>query len=330
MTIIIDTDRGPGIERSFIRLATADGSQFGTVGIHPMIWSVSDSVARRHGVPNALDHENCHFEVDKNLSLEECAIKHLSAFFPEVPQDRWKVEPLNIPIGSYFPRMARPHHQHPTDFPTQFPYNDFAHERAAAAIQASTLSTSLHNCFDTVDPDNANMKTFGTNFRNILILASTEFEAQCKGILRANQYNGNSNTTLWRTSDYVKLEEALRLKDYSIRFVKFPWLRDISPFSEWIAEKPTRSLPWYDAYNKTKHDRETSFQLANLENAIAAVAAVIVICVAQFGVQFLRKHSSLSDVFAIENWPVWSIGNSHGWLSDDRENEVAPTNYPFP
>ncbi len=328
MTIIIDTNSGKGIHRDFVRLATARDDEFATLSNIPMIWKVQDGTAIRHGIPNPLNHSNCHFAIDKNMPLEACAIQNLTELFPDIPLEKWKFEALNIPIGMYFPRIARPHHQHPFDFPTPHPHDSFPHERAAAAIQAGALSEHLHSCFRTVDPDASNMQVFGNEFRNILILSATEFEAQCKGILKENKYKENKNQNSWNTTDYYKLESALRLKDFSIRFVKFPWIEPISPFHGWSNDAPTKSLSWYDAYNKTKHDRESAFKLATLENCIRAVASVVTICMAQFGNQFLRA-AGLLDTFAVETRPLWSVGDTHGWLDPNSPNDATPINYPF-
>lgn len=328
MTIVIDTNYGTGIPRDFVRLATASDIQFATLGGIPMIWKIQNGVAIRHGIPNPLNHANCHFPINNEVALEACAIHNLSALYPDIPAENWKFEPLNIPIGMYFPRIARPHHQQPFDFPGPRPQDAFPHEKAAAAIQAGALSERLHSCFQTVDPDPRNMQVFGNEFRNMLILASTEFEAQCKGVLKANKYKENENQNSWNTSDYFKLEAALRLKDYAVRFVKFPWIDPIFPFAGWSNDAPTKSLSWYDAYNQTKHDRESAFELATLENCIQAVVSVVAICMAQFGNQFLRA-AGLIDTFAVETRPLWSIGDIHGWLDPDAPDGSMPINYPF-
>ena len=52
------------------------------------------------------------------------------------------------------------------------------------------------------------------------------------------------------------------------------------PFDGWDSNNPTKSLPWYDDYNKTKHDRTTYFAEAKLSNCLSAVAAnLIMFCV---------------------------------------------------
>ena len=52
--------------------------------------------------------------------------------------------------------------------------------------------------------------------------------------------------------DYVLLCEPLRLKAWAVRMPLYPRHREIRPFAGWDAERPTQSLPWYQAYNGTK------------------------------------------------------------------------------
>jgi hypothetical protein len=56
-----------------------------------------------------------------------------------------------------------------------------------------------------------------------------------------------------------------------------------APFSGWSSTAPTQSLSWYDAYNKTKHDRAHHFGAASLENGIRAVMANVVLFAVRFG-----------------------------------------------
>jgi hypothetical protein len=196
---------------------------------------------------------------------------------------------------------------------------------AATNLQLAMLAERMWSCFQVVDPAEANMAAYGTEFRSILILAATEVEAQCKGILKANDYAGGSR---WTTRDYVKLEPALRLADYSIGFLEYPWLQPISPFSGWSVDQPTESLPWYSAYNAVKHDREGNFPAASLENALAAVAAVVTIAIAQFGTPFMRGARSWGRLFSSTRRPKWTIGDTHGSFSD-HGIEDEPIDYPF-
>ena len=52
------------------------------------------------------------------------------------------------------------------------------------------------------------------------------------------------------------------LTEFEIILPLYPWLDPIWPFRGWDASHPTQSLPWYDAYNAAKHDRESHFDKA--------------------------------------------------------------------
>ncbi|WP_370030783.1 hypothetical protein [Qipengyuania mesophila] len=313
MTIIIADDIGKPVARAFSALATASTSQFGAIheSGFSSIWRAENGMAFRHGVPNALTNPNCHFYIGDTEDLLAKAHEMIPQLHPSKSADGWTIEMLNIPIGRVFPRLARPHHQHPGNFPTPRMQGQAPHERAAGHLQAASLVSRLEKSFEYVDPDKDNLDAFGGEFRNILILAATEFETQCKGILRANGYSSKPESH-WNTNDYFKLEAAARLGDYSVRLSNYPWIEEVSPFRNWDGDAPTKSLGWYDAYNSVKHDREKHFKLATVLNAISAVSAVAIIGLAQHGIQYFRKPRTLGEFFHVVERPAWSIGDTDG------------------
>ena len=76
------------------------------------------------------------------------------------------------------------------------------------------------------------------------------------------------------------------LDSYELSLQSYPRLPAFTPFEKWDPNSPTESLTWYDAYNKTMHDREKNLKFATLQNAISAVGAAVVMFHAQFGFQF--------------------------------------------
>lgn len=70
---------------------------------------------------------------------------------------------------------------------------------------------------------------------------------------------------------------------YTLSLQSYPGFPQISPFKDWDPGNPTASLDWYDAYNRTKHDREDNLSLATLDNAVKSVGAAVVMFYAQFG-----------------------------------------------
>lgn len=145
--------------------------------------------------------------------------------------------------------------------------------------QLSTLINSTTNIFRTVFPCVDNQNAFGFDIRNILILSCTEFETQIFGILKSN----NMAKKHPKTCDYVKLKNVLKLHEYEIRFNLYPDLPIFSPFKNWDSQSPTKSIEWYDNYNKVKHDRDTNFHKGRLVDLINSISACYIMIVAQFG-----------------------------------------------
>ena len=98
-----------------------------------------------------------------------------------------------------------------------------------------------------------------------------------KNILQRNQIQPINN--YYKTNDYYVLADILKLKNYAIRFHRHHDFGTLTPFKDWSKDNPTKSLVWYDSYNKIKHDRENNFELANMKNAIDSVAAFAIRCV---------------------------------------------------
>jgi hypothetical protein len=169
--------------------------------------------------------------------------------------------------------------------------------------QIEGLFDDLLSIFRVVHPAMNNLKAYGGAIRDIIILASTEVEAQWKGVLEANGVTPR-NGSHFNTSDYVRLLPVMRLNEYEVALIRYPRITATTPFMEWDASKPTQSLPWYDAYNHVKHDRETKFEDASLSHAIEAVAACVVMLAAQFGVDALQRHH-LKPVFEFRSRPMW-------------------------
>lgn len=90
----------------------------------------------------------------------------------------------------------------------------------------------------------------------------------------------------------------MRLGEYRVALPWYPWLDPITPFETWRpSSAPTRLLPWYDAYNKIKHDRETNFAQATLINALKAVTGCFVMLCGQYGWDFARRGEAAADAF---------------------------------
>ncbi|MBS4764931.1 hypothetical protein KG007_01755 [Alistipes sp. kh20] len=145
--------------------------------------------------------------------------------------------------------------------------------------QFELLIDELTNVFKVIEPIPDNKNTYGHQLRNILILACTEVENLLKSFLKVHGYpkDGNlSMTDYWLVNNYLHLSKT---HSYFFRYNSWGFAR---PFVAWEAAEYT-PLPWYAAYNRVKHDRESNFKEATLENAVLSVAAVGIILVMMFG-----------------------------------------------
>ena len=241
----------------------------------------------------------------------------------------WELHQLRLKPGQYYPRIARPTCAEPYETPGICPaFETYQNEFASLAGQLSALIRRLQQVCETIYPRDANLHAYGHEIRNLLILGCTEVETHWRGILEANV--AGTKPARWTTNDYVKLTGPLGLKSYQATFPGYPWLNPVSPFANWNASDPTKSLDWYAAYNAVKHDREGNFKDARLEYAFHAVAACAILLVAQFGsapafqwhpaLQFLQLDQTPQWFPADFYIPPYHSSGAAGW---------TPINYQF-
>jgi hypothetical protein len=198
-----------------------------------------------------------------------------------------------------------------------------------SAVAVQVLCDRLEHLFRVVEPVPANLPTFGHEIRSLHLLACMEVEAALSAVLRANGYPG----TRWNTTDYVKLLNPMHLAEYAFRLAYYPNIPLIAPFSTWSNAQSTQSLPWYHAYNQTKHDRENHFADATLGNAIAAVCGAVALFHAQFG--RLEPYATQFYLFAVSGFPTFPVKEYYLWERRDpvrysRDVTWTPVSYPVP
>ncbi len=279
------------------------------------VWEITDTFARCVSHPGSLTE----WAPMDGLSMWDTLRARLGWFMPENPEP-FRV--LRLEPGQYYPRMVRPFIPETSLFPAD-PVFRAEDQRfiASSLLQLDTMRRHLDEICRTVEPDTANMNAFGHSIRNLLILASTEVEMHWRGILQAN----GMMRTRYTTNDYVALREAMKLYDFSVRFLDYPWLGDFAPFANWNPTNPTGSLAWYAAYNAVKHDREKDFPQASLGNAFDAVAAIIVIMAAQFG-RYLGMNGGIISV-EITRFPFWPVEECYSPAVGGVETVATP--FPF-
>ncbi|WP_295991348.1 hypothetical protein [Rugamonas sp.] len=229
-------------------------------------------------------------------------IRRETAWFE--PNGESPFQQLVIPPGHYYPRMARPIDPHGFREIDPTPLDQmYAATTAVATGQLAVLTRDLERIFQTVHPNPENFGVYGHDIRNLLILACTEVEAQWRGVLTANGMEGKN----FSTKDYFALKGTMKLDEYSVAFPSYPWIPQSNPFRDWLLEKPTQSLAWYDAYNAAKHNREQAFDRANLRHALDAVSACAVLLVAQFGESAESwKRSDAHTFYQFTKVPSWA------------------------
>ncbi|WP_417684935.1 hypothetical protein [Roseibium sp.] len=167
-------------------------------------------------------------------------------------------------------------------------------ERLSAEQALQLLIERLYDLFLYVEPNAHGLRSFGHKTRELLILAATEVENYWQRHARDAGLVGNRGRSL-NTTDYVSLKDILFLSEYEVTLKPYPTVAPIRPFATWSAQNPTQSLLWYDAYNKTKHDRETHFREASLERCIEAVCATIILFSVRFSPFSLVEGSSITS-----------------------------------
>lgn len=235
---------------------------------------------------------------------------------------RVREETVQAPVladGGYFPRVWRGLYDPGNPLNCYSPID--AREMYGSAYvhsvhAAASLFEELEGLFRYIEPSRANDVTYGHRIRELLILVCTELEASWRAIWCANN-RGVAPKSL-STKQYVSLSIPLRLREWSVTLSAYPDYGPIQPFADWDISAPTQSLPWYDAYNATKHDRENNFQGSSLLSLVCAAAALHVQLSAQWGPQtFDRWHAAVVSPFRLRTQPVWSSGEIYSPRIDD-------------
>lgn len=153
------------------------------------------------------------------------------------------------------------------------------------------LQRDVLDLFSYVEPSDKNLQTYSHRIQQLLMRACVEIEANLTAIFRDNQYIPARRLTIFH---YRLVEFSHRLSSYQVRIPG--WSGDAgvrSPFANW---KVDHSLDWYEAYNKSKHNRHDNFALATFDALIDAFCALNVLLSAQF---YDEDYSSSSKSLGI-------------------------------
>ncbi|WP_298884729.1 hypothetical protein [uncultured Polaribacter sp.] len=201
--------------------------------------------------------------------------------------------------------------------------------RAYLIIQKDFLSL-----LDYIEPADKNLGTYSFRIHELLLRICIEIEANCVAILSENGYTKKGN---WNMSDYKKINESHKLSFYQIKLPVWKGEENLrQPFKNWEFGK---SLEWWEAYNKSKHDRHNEFDKATFENLTNAICALIAILSSQFQNNEFSSvdkglsigvgpndgmESTIGGYFRVKYPNNWSESEKYGFTYSDIEKGENP------
>jgi len=147
--------------------------------------------------------------------------------------------------------------------------------RAFLLIQQDVL-----DLFSYVEPCDANLSTYSHRIQQLLMRSCVEIEANFTAILFENKYSRATSCQNLNIGDYKLINLSHRLSAYQVRIPGWKGGAGIRrPFAPWLSDCP---LPWYQAYNKSKHNRHENFHLATFDSMMDAFCGLNILLSAQF------------------------------------------------
>lgn len=198
--------------------------------------------------------------------------------------------------GSYYPRIDR-----------ENIYFNYVNEQFLQDVRAyQNIQASLDQLFNYIEPSIANLSAYGHKIRELLILACTEVECLLVKTLLENGYQQRDR---YSTNDYVKLKSILGLDRFEVKLTQYPSLKAFKPFHGWDDGNPTKTLPWYNAYNSVKHNRSDNITDANFEHLLDAMSAIHILLESQYGKDIFERWSGRTEdrsIFKTTTRPKWA------------------------
>lgn len=158
------------------------------------------------------------------------------------------------------------------------------------------LQKDLQLLFDYIEPSDTNLVCYSYRIHELLMRACIEVEANFKAILSENGYernNDRSDDIRNIRDDFRKIETTHRLSSYQIKIPSWHGEKSLRvPFNSW-SHTAKSSPKWYQAYNKTKHNRHNEFHHANFENLLDSVCGLLVLLSSQFYTEDFSPGNSL-------------------------------------
>jgi hypothetical protein len=115
-----------------------------------------------------------------------------------------------------------------------------------------------------------NFKCFSIEIARILLVSAAEVDVVCKQVCQAVDANSSADSINNYRDELLRVYPAI--PQFKILLPRSGLT--LTPWDEW---SNNRVPVWWTAYNKTKHDRNSEYEEANLKNALNAVAGLFVI-----------------------------------------------------
>ncbi len=144
------------------------------------------------------------------------------------------------------------------------------------------IQKDLITLFEYIEPSEKSLHAYSYRMHELLMRTCIEIEANFKAILTENTYTPTQDrfgNDVYNIGIFKKVNKTHHLSSYKVALPTWHGSKkEFQPFKDW----ETKPLEWYRAYNSSKHDRNTEFEKANLENLLNAVMALLVLLSAQF------------------------------------------------
>jgi hypothetical protein len=172
-------------------------------------------------------------------------------------------------------------------------------------VRAFTLILNdLQSIFEYLEPSDECREAYSYRIHALLMRTCIEVEANFKAILEENSF---TPPRLLNMSHYRKVDATHHLSSYEVMLPIWngtsPILRPFEPWKAWRGRSMPQgtkvSLPWYQAYNASKHDRQDEFKNANFGTLVDAVAGLLVLISSQFR---HRDFSAGPDFIGSATW----------------------------
>ena len=159
------------------------------------------------------------------------------------------------------------------------------------------IQSDLQRLFEFIEPSDNNLGTYSFRIHELFIRTCIEIEANFKAILKENIYNPTDrNGNLipekkWSIHNYRIVNKTHHLSSYKVYAPIWEGTKSVfEPFALWAT---TTELPWYQAYNRSKHDRKIAFKEANFGNLLNAVTGLLILLSSQFRTETFTPENTL-------------------------------------